>query len=53
MSSADLSSPVNLGSGHPSEPVVAHIMAQAGVQRTPSSLCSSGAALLRPICARR
>jgi prolyl 4-hydroxylase len=36
MSSADLSSPVNLGSGHPSEPVIAHIMAQPGVQRTPS-----------------
>ncbi|MGN6819094.1 MAG: prolyl hydroxylase family protein [Sphingomonas sp.] len=27
---------VNLGSGHPSEPVIAHIMAQPGVQRTPS-----------------
>jgi prolyl 4-hydroxylase len=26
----------NLGSGHPSEPVVAHIMAQPGVQRVPS-----------------
>jgi len=26
----------NLGSGHPSEPVVAHILAQPGVQRTPS-----------------
>ena len=36
MSSADVSSPVNLGSGHPSEPVIAHIMAQPGVQRTPS-----------------
>jgi prolyl 4-hydroxylase len=36
MSSADLSSPANLGSGHPSEPVIAHIMAQPGVQRTPS-----------------
>jgi prolyl 4-hydroxylase len=28
--------PIMLGSGHPSEPVVAHIMAQPGVQRTPS-----------------
>ncbi len=36
MSSTDPSLPTNLGSGHPSEPVVAHIMAQAGVQRTPS-----------------
>lgn len=36
MSSADVSSPLNLGSGHPSEPVIAHIMAQPGVQRTPS-----------------
>lgn len=27
---------LNLGSGHPSEPVVAHILAQSGVQRTPS-----------------
>ncbi len=27
---------VNLGSGHPSEPVIAHIMSHAGVQRTPS-----------------
>jgi prolyl 4-hydroxylase len=26
----------NLGSGHPSEPVVAHIMSQPGVQRVPS-----------------
>ncbi len=36
MSSAAVSSSVNLGSGHPSEPVIAHIMAQPGVQRTPS-----------------
>jgi prolyl 4-hydroxylase len=36
MSSADASLPANLGSGHPSEPVIAHIMAQPGVQRTPS-----------------
>ena len=36
MSSADVSYPPNLGSGHPSEPVIAHIMAQPGVQRTPS-----------------
>lgn len=28
--------PVGFGSGHPSEPVVAHIMAHVGVQRTPS-----------------
>ena len=28
--------PLNLGSGYPSEPVVAHIMAQPAVQRTPS-----------------
>lgn len=28
--------PLNLGSGHPSEPVVSHIMEQPGVQRTPS-----------------
>ncbi|HEX7849803.1 MAG TPA: 2OG-Fe(II) oxygenase [Sphingomonas sp.] len=34
--SADARFPVNLGSGHPSEPVVAHIMTQPGVQRTPS-----------------
>jgi prolyl 4-hydroxylase len=27
---------VNLGSGHPSEPVVEHILAQPGVQRVPS-----------------
>ena len=27
---------IGLGSGHPSEPVVAHIMMQSGVQRTPS-----------------
>ncbi len=27
---------VNLGSGHPSEPVVAHILTHPGVQRTPS-----------------
>jgi len=36
MSFADVPSPTNLGSGHPSEPVIAHIMAQPGVQRTPS-----------------
>ena len=36
MSSAHVSYPPNLGSGHPSEPVIAHIMAQPGVQRTPS-----------------
>src|SRR3954467_11340995 len=36
MSSADVSYPTNLGSGHPSEPVIAHIMEQPGVQRTPS-----------------
>ena len=36
MSSSQVSNVVNLGSGHPSEPVVAHIMAQPGVQRTPS-----------------
>jgi len=36
MSSADVLYPPNLGSGHPSEPVIAHIMAQPGVQRTPS-----------------
>jgi len=30
------SPPPNFGSGHPSEPVVAHILAQPGVQRTPS-----------------
>jgi prolyl 4-hydroxylase len=36
MSSTAASSPTNLGSGHPSEPVVAHIMTQPGVQRTPS-----------------
>jgi prolyl 4-hydroxylase len=36
MSPANVSSPVNLGSGHPSEPVIAHIMTQPGVQRTPS-----------------
>ena len=28
--------PPNLGSGHPSEPIVAHILAQPGVQRVPS-----------------
>ena len=36
MSSLQVSNLVNLGSGHPSEPVVAHIMTHAGVQRTPS-----------------
>jgi prolyl 4-hydroxylase len=36
MSSTNASFSTNLGSGHPSEPVVAHIMAQPGVQRTPS-----------------
>ena len=36
MSSAHAPVPVNLGSGYPSEPVIAHIMAQPGVQRTPS-----------------
>jgi len=36
MSSLQVSNIVNLGSGHPSEPVVAHIMTHAGVQRTPS-----------------
>lgn len=36
MSSSQVSNVVNLGSGHPSEPVVAHILTQAGVQRTPS-----------------
>jgi prolyl 4-hydroxylase len=36
MSSPEVSPTVNLGSGYPSEPVVAHIMAQPGVQRTPS-----------------
>lgn len=36
MSSIDTPPQPNLGSGHPSEPVVAHIMAQPGVQRTPS-----------------
>ncbi|WP_296617432.1 2OG-Fe(II) oxygenase [Sphingomonas sp.] len=36
MSSAHAPAPVNLGSGHPSEPVIAHIMTQPGVQRTPS-----------------
>jgi prolyl 4-hydroxylase len=36
MSSAHPAHPVNLGSGHPSEPVVAHILGQPGVQRTPS-----------------
>lgn len=36
MSSMNADSVVNLGSGHPSEPVIAHIMAQPGVQRTPS-----------------
>lgn len=36
MSSAYPAPPVNLGSGHPSEPVVTHILGQPGVQRTPS-----------------
>jgi len=36
MSSIDTPPQPNLGSGHPPEPVVAHIMAQPGVQRTPS-----------------
>ena len=36
MSSTEAPVPANFGSGHPSEPVVAHIMAQPGVQRTPS-----------------
>lgn len=36
MPSSQASNVVNLGSGHPSEPVVAHIMTHAGVQRTPS-----------------
>jgi len=30
-------SSVGFGSGHPSEPVVAHVMAHTGVQRTPSA----------------
>ena len=36
MSPADAQPPPHLGSGHPSERVVARIMAQPGVQRTPS-----------------
>ena len=28
--------PLDLGSGHPSEPVVAHVMSHPGIQRTPS-----------------
>lgn len=31
-----VSPPLNLGSGHPSEAVVAHLLAQPGIQRTPS-----------------
>ncbi|WP_404333396.1 prolyl hydroxylase family protein [Sphingomonas sp. MMS12-HWE2-04] len=31
-----LSSPPNFGSGHPSEPIVEHILRQSGVQRVPS-----------------
>ena len=37
MASINPTSTVDLGSGHPSEPVVAHIMTQPGVQRTPSA----------------
>lgn len=37
MSSSAPPLPVGLGSGHPSEPVVAHILGQPGVQRTPSA----------------
>jgi prolyl 4-hydroxylase len=36
MSTVSPPSAANLGSGHPSEPVVAHILSHAGVQRTPS-----------------
>jgi prolyl 4-hydroxylase len=36
MSSSDVPPLPNLGSGHPSEPVIAHIMVQPGIQRTPS-----------------
>ncbi|MES2097894.1 MAG: 2OG-Fe(II) oxygenase [Pseudomonadota bacterium] len=36
MTSPSAPTPPTLGSGHPSEPVVAQIMAQPGVQRTPS-----------------
>src|SRR3569623_3465402 len=36
-SSSAAAFPVRLVSGHPSEPVVAHILAQPGVQRTPSA----------------
>ena len=34
---ASSAAPANLGSGHPSEPVIAHILSQPGVQRTPSA----------------
>ena len=34
---ASPAAPANLGSGHPSEPVIAHILSQPGVQRTPSA----------------
>src|SRR3569623_3045915 len=37
MSSSAPPLPGGLGSGHPSEPVVAHILGQPGVQRTPSA----------------
>lgn len=33
---ADPAAAPNLGSGHPSEPVIAHILGQSGVQRVPS-----------------
>jgi prolyl 4-hydroxylase len=36
MSSAPSPAPVNLGAGHPQEPVVAHLMSQPGIQRVPS-----------------
>jgi len=37
MTSSTASPPIGLGSGHPSEPVVAHILARTGVQRSPNA----------------
>jgi prolyl 4-hydroxylase len=36
MQTAPSQTPLNLGSGHPSEPIVEHLMAQPGIQRVPS-----------------